>query len=156
VISLEKILEIDLDSTEDLFECYNKKKVSRDLIQYMVDAMPRLKKNDTLKVVINNRIKGNVKCAELIKKAIDDACARNDFRFHLTNMKQIWFLILGVIALLVASIVDWEILKEIVIIGAWVLLWDVVEMEIVDDINNRKKKRILKKILSSEFIENIK
>ena len=153
---MEKILEIDLDSTEDLFECYNKKKVSRDLIQYMVDAMPRLKKNDTLKVVINNRIKGNVKCAELIKKAIDDACARNDFRFHLTNMKQIWFLILGVIALLVASIVDWEILKEIVIIGAWVLLWDVVEMEIVDDINNRKKKRILKKILSSEFIETIK
>ena len=153
---MEKILEIDLDSTEDLFECYNKKKVSRDLIQYKVDAMPRLKKNDTLKVVINNRIKGNVKCAELIKKAIDDACARNDFRFHLTNMKQIWFLILGVIALLVASIVDWEILKEIVIIGAWVLLWDVVEMEIVDDINNRKKKRILKKILSSEFIENIK
>ena len=153
---MEKILEIDLDSTEDLFECYNKKKVSRDLIQYMVDAIPRLKKNDTLKVVINNRIKGNVKCAELIKKAIDDACARNDFRFHLTNMKQIWFLILGVIALLVASIVDWEILKEIVIIGAWVLLWDVVEMEIVDDINNRKKKRILKKILSSEFIENIK
>ena len=153
---MEKILEIDLDSTEDLFECYNKKKVSRDLIQYMVDAMPRLKKNDTLKVVINNRIKGNVKCAELIKKALDDACARNDFRFHLTNMKQIWFLILGVIALLVASIVDWEILKEIVIIGAWVLLWDVVEMEIVDDINNRKKKRILKKILSSEFIENIK
>ena len=153
---MEKILEIDLDSTEDLFECYNKKKVSRDLIQYMVDAMPRLKKNDTLKVVINNRIKGNVKCAELIKKAIDDACARNDFRFHLTNMKQICFLILGVIALLVASIVDWEILKEIVIIGAWVLLWDVVEMEIVDDINNRKKKRILKKILSSEFIENIK
>lgn len=153
---MEKILEIDLDSTEDLFECYNKKKVSRDLIQYMVDAMPRLKKNDTLKVVINNRIKGNVKCAELIKKAIDDACARNDFRFHLTNMKQIWFLILGVIALLVASIVDWEILKEIVIIGAWVLLWDVVEMEIVDDINNRKKKRILMKILSSEFIENIK
>ncbi len=153
---MEKIIEIDLDSTEDLFECYNKKKVSRDLIQYMVDVMPRLKKNDTLKVVINNRIKGNIKCAELIKKAIDDACARNDFRFHLTNMKQIWFLILGVIALLVASIVDWEILKEIVIIGAWVLLWDVVEMEIVDDINNRKKKRILKKILSSEFIENIK
>ena len=152
---MEKILEIDLDSTEDLFECYNKKKVSRDLIQYMVDAIPRLKKNDTLKVVINNRIKGNVKCAELIKKAIDDACARNDFRFHLTNMKQIWFLILGVIALLVASIVDWEILKEIVIIGAWVLLWDAVEIEIVDDIINRKKKKALEKLLSSEFIENI-
>lgn len=153
---MEKILEIDLDSTENLFECYNKKKISRDLIQYMIDATPRLKKGDTLKVVINNNMKGNIRCSELIKKALDDACARSDFRFHLTNMKQIWFLILGVIALLIASVVDWEILKEIVIIGAWVLLWDVVEMEIVDDINNRKKKKILKKILSSEFIENIK
>ena len=45
--------------------------------------------------------------------------------------------------------------KEVVIIGAWVLLWDAVEMELVDDISNRKKKNTLKKILSSEFIENI-
>lgn len=153
---MEKIIEIDLDNEDDLFECYNKKKISRDLIQYMIDSMPRLKRNDKLKVVINNKIKGNIRCAELIKQAIDEACDRSDFRFHYTNMKQIWFLILGVIALLVASVIDGEILKEIVIIGAWVLLWDVVEMEVVDDINNRKKKRTLKKILSSEFVENIK
>ena len=153
---LEKILEIDVDNVDDLFECYNKKKISRELIKYMINYMPKLKRNDTLKVVINNKIKGNVRCGELIKQALDEACIHNDSRFYDTTLKQIWFLILGVIFLLISYVIDVEILKEIIIIGAWVLLWDVVEMEIVDDINNRKKRRILKKILSSEFVENIK
>ena len=51
--------------------------------------------------------------------------------------------------------IHFDVLKEVVIIGAWVLLWDAVEMEIVDDLVNRKKKKILKRLLSSEFIENI-
>lgn len=152
---MEKILEIDLDKKEDLFECYNKKKVSKELIQYMIDSMPRLKKGDTLKVVINNNIKGNIKCAELIKQALDDSVVKNEFRFHNNNVKQFSFLIMGIIALGLSSIIKFDVLKEVVIVGAWVLLWDAVEMEIVDDIVNRKKKKILVKLLSSEFIENI-
>ena len=54
-----------------------------------------------------------------------------------------------------SSIIKFDVLKEVVIIGAWVLLWDAVEIEIVDDIINRKKKKALEKLLSSEFIENI-
>lgn len=153
---MEKVLEIDLEKEEDFFECYNKKKVSRELIQYMVDSVPRLTKDDTLKVIINNKIKGNIKCSELIKQALDEACAKNDFRFHISNMRQIWFLLIGILALVIASLIQIEILKEVVIIGAWVLLWDAVEIEIIDDISNRKKKRILKKILSSEFVEILK
>ena len=153
---MEKILRLDIETKEDLFERYNGEKVSKELVQYMVDSFPRMKKNDKLKVVINNKIRGNFRCAEVIKHALDEAVAKNDFRFHNTNLKQLTFLVMGIIALIVASVIDVDVLKEIVIIGAWVLLWDVVEMEIVDDINNRKKKRILKKILSSEFIENIK
>lgn len=152
---MEKILRLDLNSKDDLFERYNSNKVSKEVIQYMIDTVPVMKKNDTLKVVINNKIKGNIRCAELIKQALDEACEKNDFRFRNTNMKQFTFLIMGIIALIVASVINWDVLKEIVIIGAWVLLWDAVEMEIVDDISNRKRKRILKKILSSEFIENI-
>lgn len=151
---MEKILRLDIETKEDLFERYNGEKVSKELVQYMVDSFPRMKRNDKLKVVINNKIRGNFRCAEVIKQGLDEAVAKNDFRFHNTNLKQLTFLVMGIIALIVASVIDIDVLKEIVIIGAWVLLWDVVEMEIVDDINNRKKRRILKKILSSEFIEN--
>ena len=153
---MEKILEIDINSTDDLFERYNGKKVSKELIQYMIEAFPRMKKNDTLKVIINNNLKGNIRCSEIIKQAIDEACEKSDFRFHKTNMKQFSFLFLGILALIIASIITFDVIKEVVIIGAWVLLWDAVEMELVDDISNRKKKNTLKKILSSEFIENIK
>lgn len=152
---MEKILEIDLDKKEDLFDCYNKKKVSKELIQYILDSTPKLKKGDTLKVVINNGIKGNIKCAELIKKALDDSFIKNEYKSHTNNVKQLSFLIMGVIALCLSSIIKFDVLKEVVIIGAWVLLWDAVEMEIVDDLVNRKKKKILKRLLSSEFIENI-
>lgn len=153
---MEKILEIDINSTNDLFDTYNGKKVSKELIQYMIENFPRMKRKDTLKVIINNNIKGNVRCSELIKKALDDACEKSDFRFHNTNLKQFSFLFLGILALFVASVISFDVIKEVVIIGAWVLLWDAVEMEIVDDIVNRKKKNTLKKLLSSEFIENIK
>lgn len=79
---MEKILEIDLDSTEDLFECYNKKGISRNLIQYMIEFMPWLKRNDKLKVVTNNKIKGNIRCAELIKQALGETCDISNFGFH--------------------------------------------------------------------------
>ena len=153
---MEKILEIDLDKKEDLFECYNKKKVSKELIKYMIESIPALKKGDTLKVVINNNMKDNIKCAELIKRALDDSVEKNEFKFHRNNTKQLSFLIMGVLALGLSSIIEFEVLKEVVIVGAWVLLWDAVELEIVDDISNRKKKSIYKKLLESEFIENIK
>lgn len=152
---MEKILEIDINKESDLFETYNNKKVSRELIQYMVDSYPKMNRDDTLKIVINNNIK-KVRCAELIKMELDEACRRSDFRFHNTNLKQLSFLIIGVFALVIASFIDWDVIKEVVIIGAWVLLWDAVELEIVDDISNRKKKKIYKKLLKSEFVENIK
>lgn len=113
---MEKILEIDIDSKEELFERYNCKKVSKDLIQYMVDAFPRMKKNDTLKVVINNKIKGNVRCSELIKQALDETCEKSDFRFRNMNVKQLSFLILGVIALILASVIKVDVIKELLLL----------------------------------------
>lgn len=150
---MEKIVEIDIDSSSDLFEQYNKKKISKELIRYLIDATPKVTKNDTLKVVINNRMKEDIKCAELIKKALDAELMSNEYKFVHTNRRQLLFFILGVMALGISALIEAEIIKEIILIGAWVLLWDMVELEIDDDISNRKKKMILRKLLVSEFEE---
>ena len=150
---MEKVIEVDIDSSDDLFDQYNKNKVSKDLIRYLLEETPDIKKGDSLKVIIRNGMKENIKCAELIKKGLDDEAKSNDYKFMYTNRKQLLFLILGVMALGLSAIVDSEIMKEIIVIGAWVLLWDMVELEIDDDITNRKKKRILKILLASEFEE---
>ena len=46
------------------------------------------------------------------------------------------------------------IFKEIILIGGWVLIWEMIELEIFSDVKEKRKRIILKKILNSEFIEN--
>lgn len=153
---MEKTLVIDLDSREDFFEKYNKKKVSKDLISYMVRSSSKFKKNDKVKVIINNNFGGEENCTSLIKAALLQECANSEYKFHRNNLKQIFFFIFGALALIISTFVNVEVLKEIILIGAWVFLWDMVELEIDDDVSNRKKKKILKKLLTSQFVEKKK
>lgn len=151
---MSNIVEIDITSSDYLFEVYNKNKISRELIKYLIDSVPYNKRKEEFKIVINNKLKNHISCAELIKNALDLELKSNDFKFLKNNMKQISFFVIGVLALIISNWINIDIFKEIMLIGAWVLLWDMVEMEIEDDLNNRKKKKIIKKILASEFIEN--
>ncbi len=153
---MEKVIVVDIDSFDDLCETYNRKKISKDLIKYLLESVPKLGKEDTLKVTINNRLKEDFKCAEMIKKALDDECEKNEHKFIYSNKRQFVYFILGVAALCLAAFIDFEIIKEIILIGAWVLLWDMVESEIVDDFSNRKKKKLLKILLASDFEEIMK
>lgn len=150
---MEKILEIDINDKEDLFEKYNEKKISKELIKYIIDNTPKFKKNDKMKVIINNNLKDKMFVSELIKKELDSEVDRNEYKFTYNNRKQIVYFISGVAALVLSTFINVEILEEIILIGAWVVLWNMVELEIDDDINYIKKKRILKKILNSEFEE---
>ena len=150
---MEKILEIDINDKEDLFEKYNEKKISKELIKYIIDNTPKFKKNDKMKVIINNNLKDKMFVSELIKKELDSEVARNEYKFTYNNRKQIVYFILGVAALVLSTFINIEILEEIILIGAWVVLWDMVELELQDDISNRKKKYILKKLLTGEFEE---
>lgn len=150
---MEKILEIDINDKEDLFEKYNEKKISKELIKYIIDNTPKFKKDDKIKVIINNNLKDKMFVSELIKKELDSEVDRNEYKFTYNNRKQIVYFISGVAALVLSTFINVEILEEIILIGAWVVLWNMVELEIDDDINYIKKKRILKKILNSEFEE---
>ena len=150
---MEKIVEIDIDGIDDLFERYNKKRISKDLIRYLIDSTPTLKRRDPLRVIKNNNLGENISCAELIKKALDAEVASNEYKFIYTNKKQMLFFVFGVFALGISTFIEMPILKEIILIGAWVVLWDMVELELQDDISNRKKKYILKKLLTGEFEE---
>lgn len=150
---MEKILEVDINNKEDLYEKYNDKKISKELIKYIIEATPKFKKNDKLKVIINNNLKDKIFVSELIKKELDSEMDRNEYKFTYNNRKQIIYFFAGVFALVLSTFIEVEILEEIILIGAWVVLWNMVELEIDDDINYIKKKRILKKILESEFEE---
>ena len=150
---MRKKIRLDLYSEDDLYEQYNDDKVSRDLIRYLVDSASKLKKDEEIEVNIYNHYDKKERCTEFIKKGLEEELANNEHRFRITNLKQVAFFIVGAAALILSTFVEAEVLKEIILIGAWVLLWDMVELEIVDDISNRRKKKILVKLLNSEFTE---
>lgn len=149
-----KVIEIDITNKEDLYEKYNKKVVSKDLINYMVESIPHFKKSDKLKIVINNSTNEKINCTKLIKDGLNNEYNKSLLKYHKTNIVQLIYLIIGIIALILSTLVNVTIFKEIILIGAWVLIWEMIELELFSDTQEKKKRIILKKLLDSEFEEN--
>ena len=149
-----KVIEIDITNKEDLYEKYNKKVVSKDLINYMIESIPHLNKSDKLKIVINNSTSEKINCTKLIKDGLNNEYNKSLLKYHKTNIVQLIYLIIGIIALILSTLVNVTIFKEIILIGAWVLIWEMIELELFSDTQEKKKRIILKKLLDSEFEEN--
>ena len=70
---------------------------------------------------------------------------KNDFT-------QLFYLVTGILILFLSTLIGGTVLKEIVLIGGWVFIWAMVESEIFTDIRNKKKRKIIRKLLDSEFV----
>ena len=149
---MEKIIEIDIAYEQDLCEKYNTKIVSNDLINYIINSIHHVKKSEKIKIIINN-LTERQDCIILIKEVLKREYGKSYITYHKNNLIQIIYFLIGVIALILYSIIKYTIFKEIVLIGAWVLIWEMVELEIFSDVKEKKKRIILKKLLDSEFIE---
>ena len=150
---MEKIIEIDLLELDDLLERYNRKKVSLSLIEYIIKQTPNFKKNDNLKIIINNKIKG-IDCVSLIKEGLKEEYNNNLKKHFYNDIIQIIYLIIGVAILFVYTLIKESIAKELVLISGWVFIWSVVELELFSDSESRKRRIILNKLLLSEFVVN--
>lgn len=148
-----KIFEIDLYEEEDLFEKYNKKIVSQELIDYIVDAVYTIDLKDPIKIVINNNIKTNQECVPIIIQGLKKEYNKTILEYKHNNNIQLIYFIAGILILLASVLIKNVILSEISLIGAWVLIWSMIEIEIFTDIKNKRKSKILKKIIESDIQE---
>lgn len=148
---MEKILEIDLMNNDDLFDKYNKKNICKELLDYMIESTPRFRKDDKLKIIIYNGI--DKECVPFIMDGLKKEYEKSISRHYRNNWVQLIYLVAGVLLLFFSTLIEKTLFKEIVLIGGWVFIWAMVELEIFTDINGRKKRRILKRLLNSEVIE---
>ena len=149
---MEKIVEIDLAKKEDLYEKYNKNIVSRELINYLVLSTPILKKDDNIKILINNETKEN-DVVRLIKEGLQKEYHDSLNRCYRNNIIQVIYFFIGLIGLYISTLISETVLKEVILIGGWVFIWALVEIEIFTDRKGRIRRKILKKLINSEFIE---
>ena len=150
---MEKIIEIDLLNKEDFFEKYNHNEVSKDLINYLIKQTFINRKSKNIKIVINSKCEiENI--SNILKDSIQKEYELSYKHLKYNNIVQLIFIILGVFALFIATLLkDSIILNEIVVIGAWVLLWETIDLELFSDTEERRKRKLLKKLLTCEIIE---
>lgn len=153
---MEKEIKIDITSKDDLLEKYNEDKISRDVIEYLIKEAMLVEKEEKIKVVINKSSTVlSQDCKELIKNGLKDEYKRSMNKQHDNNVKQIYFLILGILLIFVSTLIKEQILKEVLLIAGWVPIWEMVRIEIFPDVAGRVKRRIIKKLLHSEIVERI-
>lgn len=148
---MEKIIDVDLENESDLFEKYNKNIVSEELINYIIKNSIHIDNETKIKIVINTKIKG-IDIVSLIKEGLIFEYQKSIKEHERNNIIQILYLILGIFAIFLSTLINETIFKEIILIGGWVLIWTMVEMELFQDNKNKLKRHILKRLIASEII----
>lgn len=150
---MKKIIEVDLIDEDSLFEKFNKRQVSNELIDYIIKEVGILKQNDVITIIINNYL--NISDTKiLIKNKISDEYSQTILKYQHNIYIQLIYLIIGILSLVLSSLIKENIFKELILISGWVLIWSMIEIEIFSDTELKRKRKILKQLLNSEIIEN--
>ena len=149
---MEKVIEINLVEEEDLYEKYNRNIISKELINYMIRMSNTFSKKETIKIMIHNVKKGKNIEAKIKDKLLEEyeMCLKE---YKHNNLIQFIYLLIGIGLLFLYALVSrGTVIKEILLIAGWVVIWDTIEIEMFTDSQNKKRRKILKKLITSEII----
>ena len=147
---MERIIEINLTNKKDFYDKYNKKLVSKELINYIIESAYYFDVDDTIKIEITNNTKEDY--VTLIREGLNREYDKSITLSYKNDFTQLFYLVTGILILFLSTLIGGTVLKEIVLIGGWVFIWAMVESEIFTDIRNKKKRKIIRKLLDSEFV----
>lgn len=150
---MEKIININLKKVEDITNKYNDNAIKSELLSYLLDSVKYIKRKDKIKVIIKNKTNlenNNIK--KFIILGLEEEY-NDSIRHHsINNFKEFIFLIIGILLLYISSYFDNNIGRELFLIGGWVFIWETIELEVISDNRERRKRFLLKKIINSEFV----
>ena len=150
---MEKNIEIYLVDKYDFIQKYNKKKISTDVIDYIIDQAILIGKKENIKIIINKKFEIEQDCSQMIKEGLKEEYNKSLKNHHVRDAKQVGFFILGIIFIFLSTLIEKQmLLKELLLITGWVPIWEMVKIELISDMEGRKRRVIIKKILESEII----
>lgn len=151
---MEEIIEIDLNDKYDVINKYNEKKVSHEMLDYIIKQARTIKKNKRIKVIINKKCCIDRDVTKMIKEGLKEEYNRSLEKRARNNIKQIIFLFLGIVFIFLSTLIPEQGLwKEILLITGWVPIWEMIEVELFPDVEGRIKRKVITKLLNSEILE---
>ncbi len=148
---MNKNIVIDIMKKDDLFEKYNQKIIKRELVNYLIESTPIVSNEDVITIIITSKIKEDLDIVELIKNGLKKEYSISINRNYRDNLTQFIYLIIGVIGIFISTLIHETVLKEIILIGGWVFIWALLEMEIFTDLKGRRRRKIIEKLLKSKY-----
>ncbi len=149
---MEKIIEADILDLDDFFEKYNKELVSKDLIDYILENLRDVSNKAPIKIILNKKIKFDLE--SILRNSFLNEYQRMVKEHFYNNKMQIIYFLIGVVMLIISILLnDKALLEELFLIGGWVLIWQAVEIEFFGDALNRKKRKLLKRLINCKIIE---
>ena len=144
-----KNIIVNLNNECDLYEKYNNS-LSRDLINYLIRES---KVKDDIKITINTNLEID-NLEKFIKNGLENAYIENRRIDKVHDIKQLTFLIVGLILLILSTINLYNVIKEVIIIAGWVAIWDVVDISLNVDSELKLTRKLIKKLISCEIEVN--
>lgn len=148
-----KTFEIYITNKEELVDKYDKNTVSQDLINHLVESVSAIDLKEQIKIIINNNLKSNQKCVPIIIVGLKKEYNKNVLNYNHNSKIQFIYFVLGVLIIFVSTLIKGTVLREVALIGGWVLIWSMIEIEIFTDMKIKRKRKVLKKIIESDIQE---
>jgi len=150
---MKNIIKVNVSKKEDLLEVYDSNSINKKLIEYLIFKAKNFNKKDNLKIVINYSRKTNINIKQYLLNSLFNEFQNIEYINQKNNILQFIFLLVGISFLFLSTTLNKNIIfKEIFIIIGWVPIWRMAQLELFDDFTSRKRKKIIKKLMESEYI----
>lgn len=149
---MKKLIRIDIQNEEDIIEKYNSNIVNHNLIEYILKSSMYIRSDEEIEIIIYNKCNTKIDIKENIINGLKLEYTNTTKEYRRNNILQILLLFLGIILLFLSTLVNENFIwKEILLIGGWVPIWEMVNIELFKESKERRNKTIIKKLLNSEF-----
>ena len=148
-------MKIDIVNKYDFIDKYNEEKVSSEFMEYIIKQTMWKDRKHKIKIQINQKCEMEQNCAEILKQGLRVEYQRSVKKRNETNIEQFLFLCIGMLAIFLSlQLPEDTIWKELLLIAGWVPLWELLELELFSDVEGRKRRAILKRLIKSEIVVN--
>ena len=97
---MDRIIQINLTNKTDFYDKYNKKLVSKELINYIIESVYYFDADDTIKIEITNNTKDDY--IGLVRDGLNREYDKSVFVSYKNDFTQVFYLIAGVFIIFIS------------------------------------------------------
>ena len=151
---MEKVITVDIADKNDLVEKYDRSIVSADFIRFILAQAELASHKDTFKIIVKDKCHLDHDVSNLIRSGIKIEYDNAVYEHTRNNNRQILSVIIGVVLIVISTLIKDAVLAEIFAVGAWVAMWDAIELALYSEYKERRKMNRLRKLLNCEIISD--